>query len=141
MHVESIDSDVYSICDRIKQISPNLHINVFADGEVTKFVITEDCIDGVNRLVKKFDSLDARMITELEKMMALPLQSRLTETERQIEIDERKREEERSEQLWEDMGQQMLHQLHKDGFTDHNPKSFPKSGPKVEARRKKPARK
>ena len=128
--VKMVDSDVYNICDRIREISDRLYIVVASRPDEYCFVIMESCDDGVDRMVYKLKELDGRVIERLREMMAVPLGERL----RRLEIEEHKFNEERREEdleeLYERLGRPMWTELERCGFIDGRGVSYPKRGPK-----------
>lgn len=133
VHLDSVDSDTFNICERIKRElegGDRLIITLMRRGDQHVFLITEDCDDGVNRLVLKTKELDDRVIQKLYKMRALPLDKRLVAIEESIKAEEAAEEENEMERLYENMGRPMWTQLEKDGFIDGRGVSFPKAGPK-----------
>lgn len=125
-----IDSDVFNICERVKELSPRLHIIVAdpprPDGK--NFIIMEESKPGDWMCVARYEALDGRIIEDLQRMSAIPLKDRLA----QIEKEEKKHEEDSAdealEELYERMGGPMWSQLERDGFIDGRPVSYPKRG-------------
>lgn len=125
--VREVDSDVHNICERIKEISPTLSIHVLEGQGKYIFAVFEDCADGVYRQVKKYTELDDRVVQDMRYFMAKPLAARAREIELAIEKEERDRDEERFERLYEEMGRPMWSELEKCGFIQR-PASYPKLG-------------
>jgi hypothetical protein len=123
--VVPVDSDMYGICERIKEISPRLFIVVAHDNDKHKFIIVEHCEDGVDRMVYGVAELDARVLKRLQYIMSIPLQERLAQLEKEEWEFEQQKAEEDFEDLYERMGGPMLHELYNTGFAD-NPRSAPK---------------
>lgn len=82
-----VDSDVFNICGRIREISPNLRLN-FREGRDKPWVVTEMSRDGVERFVAQYEEADGRILESLRYMLKVPLMERLR---RQDEIDDRLR--------------------------------------------------
>lgn len=131
-----IGSDMFDICRRIADVSPNLYIVVHEkpDGSLMHYSIMEKCADGVQRLAlnvgpgKKIDALDQRVIDRLQWMIRVPLTDRVKATEA-MEAKDKEDEKERSlEELYEKMGRRMHWQLERDGFIDSRGISAPKKG-------------
>lgn len=126
-----VDSDLYEICERIKEISRDLYIllTIYPDGGQT-YVIMEKCKDGVDRLCYRVKELDGRVLDKLRWMLHMPLDERLAK----LEAEEYKIEEERidqeHEELYERVGGPMWHDLEKCGFIQR-PVSYPKRGVKA----------
>jgi hypothetical protein len=79
-----VDSDLYKIADRIKEIDPNLYI-VFHEKHPQPFTIMENCKDGVSRFVARYEELDQRILDDLRYMLSVPFDERLKRVEREID--------------------------------------------------------
>jgi hypothetical protein len=128
-----VENDVFSICERIKEIDPNLkvillewdekvdtrgHTAICSCPACKPYAIMETSDDGVERLVCKVRELDERVLTELRRMIAIPFAKRFEELEK-IEAAAKAAEEERQfEELYERMGGPMWKELEKCGFID-----------------------
>lgn len=123
---EVIDSDVFNICERLREISRSLVLRY--DHAQEKFIVSEVCEDGVERFVKKYDELTPQIESDMRYLLGVPFAERVKELERENEKFEQQFHEDEMDRLWYQLGEPMLHQLHKDGFTDHNPKSYAKRG-------------
>ena len=74
--MQMVTGDVYNIANRIKEkFGPNLFI-VVHDNHPKPFVVMEHCADGAERLVKRYEALDARIIEDLEYMLKVPFEKR-----------------------------------------------------------------
>jgi hypothetical protein len=127
-----VDSDMYNICDRVKELSPNLYIYLIEPaqhfaGRVYNFAVCEMCEDGVERLVKRYEHLDGRIIKELQYLLHVPFAERFAAAE----ALEKKREDEQREAqldvLTEKIGLPMWGDLERTGFITR-PVSYPKRG-------------
>jgi hypothetical protein len=135
-NVTVVDSDVYKICDRIREVSPDLYIVYNHDDATGKpFAIMEKCIDGVDRLVFKTPELDGRVIEKLQYLRSVPFEKRFAEAEKKVEKDKKDFDDEQLEKLYDEMGIPMRYQLWHDGFIDHRNVSYPKRGPKRDQNR------
>lgn len=123
-----VEKDVYDICERIKELSPNLYILQAMDNDHCAFIIMEHCKDGVDRLVIKVKELDNRVVVHLQKMLHLPLEERVRIAEKLNYRHEQEAKEEALEDLYERIGGPMRRQLWHDGFIEHRDKSYPKRG-------------
>lgn len=123
-----VDGDLYNICERVKEISPDLFIIPLPEGSGPwRFSIGERCKDGVERLVFHTRELDGRVVDELRRIMAMPLNERLRKLEQeehQFDADERERQ---LDELYETVGRPMWTELEKCGFIQRGV-SYPKSG-------------
>lgn len=125
-----VDSDVYNICDRVKEISPRLHIVVAdpprPDGK--NFIVMEESKPGDWMCVARYEALDDRVIKHLQELRAVPLQDRLAKLEKEEAEWEKKSQEDAADELYERMGGPMWTQLEKDGFVDSRGVSYAKKG-------------
>lgn len=129
--VKVIDSDLYGICERVKEIDPNLFIILLEGDSGANFSIIEKCKDGVDRLVFRVKELDGRVIKKLQRLMGMDLMERLAELEKMEYEAEAKQKEEEFEDLYQKVGEPMRRQLWHDGFIDHRGKSYPTRGVKA----------
>lgn len=118
-----VTSDMYHICERIREIDPRLYIveleRETREGSKYGFAIMERCEDGVDRLVLRASQrgLDERILEKLRRIMALDLHARIAELDREREKWEAEQHENELEKLYEEMGGKMHRQLVADGFT------------------------
>jgi 3-methyladenine DNA glycosylase AlkC len=126
--VRYVDSDLYDIASRLKQVHPSIYVlEVEPHEKDVHWVIMENCEDGVQRLIFKVAELDGRVLKKLNQIMAMPLAHRL----KKLEEDEYKMEADRKdaqlEDLYERVGRPMWTQLEHDGFIQRGV-SYPKVG-------------
>lgn len=127
MKAKYVSGDLFNICQRVRQISEDLHV-VPLDGDGPyHFAIAEDCADGVTRLVFRCQELDNRTIEHLQKLMFLPFKERIAEFDKELERQDAQRKEDELETLWETVGAPMGPELEKAGFIQR-PVSYPKRG-------------
>lgn len=122
-----VESDVFDICDRIKEIDTRLAIYVMPEASSKHFSIVELCADGVERFVFNTDELDARVPEKLRYLLHVPFHERLDAAERleaKAEEDERAR---KLDEMYEQMGEPMWRDLEQCGFIQR-PRSFAKRG-------------
>lgn len=111
-----VDSDLYKIADRIKEIDPRLMI-VYHDGHPEPFTIMEQCEDGVTRFVARYAELDQRILEDLRYMLHVPFEKRLAIVER--EIDEKNAALEAiDEETLDWIATEMRRDLVRTGFSD-----------------------
>lgn len=79
-----VESDVYNICTRIKEIDPNLSV-VLHEGHPQPWVVMERGPDGEDRFVSRYENLDARILEKLRYMLAVPFEKRLEVLTREVE--------------------------------------------------------
>jgi hypothetical protein len=120
-----VESDVYDICHRIAELSPNLYIINAHSSSKHVWIIMEHCKDGVDRPIFRTNELDARVLTKLREMLSYPLAKRIEILEKEAERIAEKQKEEAADELYERMGAPMWKQLEKDGFIQR-PVSYPK---------------
>lgn len=129
-----VDSDMYSICDRLAELSPRLHVEELVDTATDShsYSIMEECGDGVSRLVFKTKELDARVVDKARYIMNVPFEQRFAEAERIEQENTAYQHEQEMERLYEQVGRPMLTQLAKDNFIDRSV-SYPIVNPKRKA--------
>lgn len=79
-----IESDLWNIAERIKEIDPNLVV-VFHEGHSEPFTVMEQCRDGVTRFVARYKELDQRILEDLRFMQSIPFSERIQAVERKID--------------------------------------------------------
>lgn len=82
----AVESDLYGICSRIKEIDPNLRV-VLHEGHPEPWVVVERGADGEERFVARYAELDARVLERLRYMLAVPFETRLQKLEKDIEAN------------------------------------------------------
>lgn len=124
---ELIDSDMFHICDRVKEISPTLHIFKLYDDDKYIYTVMEHCSDGVERLIFKVKALDNRVITRLQTLFSVELDTRIRMCDKENHRFEAHEKEEQLDDLYERLGRPMWTQLEHDGFIQRGV-SYPKAG-------------
>lgn len=92
-----VDSDLYNICERVKEISPRLRILHQPRRPDAPWIVFEQCTDGVERFVSRYSALDARILTDLRRMLAIPAKQRLAAAEKAVEEHNKKLSEAKTE--------------------------------------------
>ena len=88
-----VESDVYNICNRIKQIDPSLFV-VWQEGQAKPWIVVEQCADGEQRMVERYEELDARILEDLQRMLRIPYGERFKKITAEIDAhNERLRSE------------------------------------------------
>lgn len=127
MQVDVLESDMYDICNRIKdevEGGDRLFINVLKQGDKVAYAIMERTDDRGDMLVMKvgpsydIDALDARVLTKLRYMLSKPLAQRYRELELEQERAAAREHQEYLERMWEEIGGPMRHDLYNCGFID-----------------------
>jgi hypothetical protein len=132
--VQYVDSDMYGISERVSEISPDLHIwqlskdSPESEGGKLSYMVTESCVDGVERLVFKVKELDARVLHKLSELFAVPLQERYEKLAAENYRYEQKAKEDQADELYERLGRPMWTQMEHDGFIGPRNVSYPKLG-------------
>lgn len=127
-----VENDVYNICARIKELDPNLYLYLLDPpivlGDKTyRYTVSEMCEDRVERLVSRFEDLDARIIEHLQYLLHVPFEHRMAEAEKLEARAEEDRKENDLAELYESMGRPMWTDLEKCGFIQRN-RSYAKRG-------------
>lgn len=126
-----VDGDVLNICSQLAEISPRLFLVELTDQKLqpgrAAWLVMEICDDGVCRRVNKYQELDQRMLTDVQRMLRIPFEHRMQAAVDDIDKANAKRDADAIDQLYETMGERFQYQLHKDGFIGGRPVSYPKS--------------
>ena len=123
-----ITSDVYHICERLREIDPSLYVYPLDPPVGDKhFSIVEKCRDGVERLVFRAPALDGRIIEHVEYLLHVPFERRFKEAEALADkLDAEAREQEMNEFVEAQAGP-MWTELERCGFIQRGV-SYPKRG-------------
>lgn len=92
--LKMVESDVFNIAQRIKEIDPNLYV-VVHEGHARPFVVMEHALDGTERMVSRYDRLDSSILDDLRYMLNVPFERRFAELTKKIDA-----ENERQENAW-----------------------------------------
>lgn len=123
-----IESDMFDICTRIKEISEDLFIVELEDQSAHSYVIMEKTVSGKEELVMKVKELDARILTKLQYLRKVPLEQRVKEIEAEHAREIKADHEANMERLYDRMGGQFHRELERCGFITHRGKSYAKKG-------------
>jgi hypothetical protein len=121
--VKYVTSDIFNICNRIREISPRLYLIELEqhsrEGQKWGYAVVEQCIDGVDRVVCRVGKrdLDARLLEKLRYIMGVDLNERIAIVERERESWERQYADDAAEELFDTLGGQMHRDLVANGFT------------------------
>ena len=122
-----VESDVFDICKRIKEIDPNLLVYVMPEASRKRWSIVENCRDGVERFVFHTDELDGRVIEKLQYLLRVPFSERFDAAERLEAKAQEEQKQRELDQLYETIGAPMLRDLDRCGFIQR-PRSYAKRG-------------
>ncbi len=89
-----VESDVYNIAQRVKEIDRNLYI-VVHEGHERPFVVMEHALDGAERMVSRYAELTPAILEDLRYMLAVPFEKRFAELTKKIDA-----ENEANENAW-----------------------------------------
>lgn len=73
--VTVVEGDVFNIASRIKEVHPDLYLVLHKD-HPEPWVVMELCLDGVERMVARYDELGAHILTDLQRMLSIPFEHR-----------------------------------------------------------------
>ena len=121
VRAQHIESDLYGICERLKEYDSAMSIVMLQQGDLVRWAIMERGPDGVERQVCRVKELDARVLDDVRKMAAIPLKERMRIIEAEIAEERRQRDIIADEELYEKIGGSFYDNLYKCGFT-HNAK-------------------
>lgn len=128
MHVNEVESDVWMVCDRLKEkYGDRLYVVVMDDGSNYAFTVMERCDDGEDRMVKKYKALEPSILKDIDFMLMIDLKQRIRLLEAENDKWERDWEEMAAEKQFEEIGLPMWRELERAGFIQR-PVSYPKSG-------------
>lgn len=127
MHVQEVEGDLYDICSRLAEISPRIFVNLLTGDDQHAFAIMEHCIDGVDRMIFKVQTLDQRVLRKVEGIMALSLSERIAKAEQENYRFEADQKEQEFEELYDKLGAPMRRELERTGFITLRNMSYPKA--------------
>jgi hypothetical protein len=128
-----LTGDMFNICERIKEINPNLYIwplepPVQLGDRTFNYSIAEVCLDRVERLVMRVEHLDARILEHMQYLLKVPFEQRFAEAEALTDKFEADFKENELDKLYETLGAPMFKQMEHDGFITHRGPSYAKRG-------------
>lgn len=126
----SVSGDVYGICERIHDIDPSLRIrdrHEPGDGGF-RYIVSEMCKDGIERWVCGVNELDARLVTRIQRILAVDLKDRLDEADKADARFKQQEHDDKLDAMVEKIGGPMESLLYKCGFIDNRPVSYPTKG-------------
>lgn len=127
-HVNEVESDVYHVCERIKEkFGDKVYIVVMDDGSNYCFTAMERCADGTDMLIKKYKELTPAILNDLDFMLRIDLKQRMRIIEAENDKWEADWAEAAAEKQYEEIGAPMWVELERAGFIQR-PKSYAKSG-------------
>lgn len=122
-HVEAVTGDLYNISERLRELNPRLFINVMEDRHPNAlhpitYVIMEQTSRGTEEVVFKCHYLDARVLEHVRYLMHVPFEKRYAEAEKELDKYEAEQHQTQLDELTEDVGLELRHELRRLGFTD-----------------------
>lgn len=129
-----VESDVFDICNRVKEIDPELTIVANDEGHAKRFSIQHIDKRGDAYLVMTTDHLDARILDDLQYLLHVPFEQRYAEAERREAKAEVELMEQQRERLYERLGHQFYVQLDRCGFIQR-PDSYRKMNRRAQTHR------
>lgn len=126
--VRYVDGDLFDICERLAEISPDLYIVELSEDDAAIWAVMENCVDGTQRIVCKVGELDARVLTKIRYLMRVPFEQRLKAIDEENARYEQEYHDNELERIYDQIGGQFHRQLWHDGFIEHRPTSYPKVG-------------
>jgi hypothetical protein len=79
-----VDSDVYNIAERLKEIDPHLKL-VLHEGHEKPWVVVERGLNGVEYFVSRYEELGSHILEHLRYMRAVPLKDRVEKLAREAD--------------------------------------------------------
>ncbi len=121
-----VESDIYNICGRLREVSRQLFVEEFLTGDGVSYAIMEMCDDRVARLVFKTKDLDARVVEKCQYLLNVPFELRYAAAEKLEQAAAESFKQDQLDELYERVGRPMLTELDRCGFVDR-PTSYPKA--------------
>lgn len=87
-----VESDVHDIARRIKEIDANLYV-VVHQGHERPFVVMEHALDGNERMVSRYERLDASILDDLRYMLRVPFSERFAATTKRVDAENKAQED------------------------------------------------
>jgi hypothetical protein len=132
-----ITSDIYSVCERLKELSPRLSLHWVEDSnpkarDQIAFVVTETYLNENGQpeeaVVWKSRKLTPEIVERCRYYMNVPMEKRYAAMVAEAEKIDAEREENEFQELYENLGRPMWTQLEHDGFVETRGVSYPKTG-------------
>lgn len=89
--MQLVESDVFNVCQRIKELDPNLFV-VLHKGHEKPFVVVEMSRDGEERMVKRYAELTPSILHDLQRMLKIPWEQRFKQLAREVDEHNEARE-------------------------------------------------
>lgn len=119
LNVQAVDSDVYNVCERLRELNDRLYVNTIDDDhdKSRTFVIMEETPTG-SQVVFRTRKLDARVVEHVRYLLHVPFAERFAAAERLMDKWEAEDKENELDKMAEEMGLEMQYDLKRLGFTD-----------------------
>lgn len=120
-HGAQVDSDLYGICERLREYDPNVRVTLLTQDALFAWSVGEVGPDGVLREILRTKELDGRIIDRLNYIRSVPVEERVKAIEADYDRERAAREEHESEDLYDKIGGGIYDNLFRCGFS-HQPK-------------------
>ncbi len=115
-----VESDVYSVVNRMKEIDPNLYVVLHEDHDYP-WVVMEHCRDGEVRFVKRYKELTPAILDDLRRMIAVPFQQRIEEMQREADDANDAKKRYMESDAWQEFVWDFKKTLYECAFTHDRP--------------------
>lgn len=119
-YAKYVESDIFNVCNRIKEIDRSLSI-LLQEGHERPWVVVELCADGEERLVKRYEELTPAILSDLRRMLAVPFQQRIDEMQKEADLANDVARQQRESGKWEQFVDDFQKTLYECGFTHDRP--------------------
>ncbi len=97
--LKMVEHDVHSVCDRIKELDPNLFV-VLQEGHEKPWVVMETTRTGDHEMVSRYEHLGSYIIDDLKRMLSIPFEKRMEALFKKVDA-----ENEQKEHAWKETEQ------------------------------------
>lgn len=112
-----VESDVYNVVNRIKEIDPRLYV-VLHEGEKRPWVVMEQCADGEVRFVTRYEELSPKILDDLRHMLAVPFQARIDAMQKKLDEENDAAKKHRESDAWQQFTWDFNRTLHEANMVD-----------------------
>jgi hypothetical protein len=123
-----VESDVFNICNRIKEIDSRLQL-VLQENHAQPWVVMEHCADGETRFVKRYEELTPQVLDDLRHMLTVPFEQRVAALQKKADEANDVAKKLRETEAWHEFMWDFKTTMYECGLThDHAYKSFTNTG-------------